>query len=108
MAIGFASTIPYAIKKQIAPTIMTSTTVDSTTICSATLGMDQFICSIECTTGEMVYNVVGGTASPTVGSHIYEKEVHTFLVKKNSLNPNGIVSIFGLTTTAQYQAWIFE
>lgn len=105
---SFIVPVPYTIRKQYAPTIMTSTGVDSTTICAQSVGRDSYVVSIECTTGEMVYNAVGGTASPTVGSHIYEKEVHTFLVVKNDLNPTGCVSLFGTSTTAQYQAWIFE
>lgn len=107
MPIGFALSTPLTIKKQIPPTIYASTTADSSTF-TGTLYGSNYILSIQCTTGAIRYNACGVACTTANGSLIMEGDTHTFLVKPNAVNPNSNVSLFGLSTTTQYQAWIYE
>jgi predicted transcriptional regulator of viral defense system len=107
MGIGYTSVMPYSIKKQIPPTVYTSTTADSTTF-TGTLYGKNYIVAIQCTTGGIRYNATGVTCTTANGNLIMEGDTHTFLVCPNSVNPNSNVSLFGLSTTTQFQAWIFD
>jgi hypothetical protein len=107
MGIGFNVSVPLSIKKQFPPTIFASTTADSTTFTGTLYGAN-YILAIQCTTGALAYNACGVACTTANGSVILAGDTHTFTVRPNSVNPNSNVSLFGLSTTTQYQAWIFD
>jgi len=107
MGIGYSMSVPYTIKKHIPPTIFTSTVADSTSFTGTLYGAN-YVLAIQCTTGALMYNACGSACSTSNGNVIMEGDTHTFMVKPNSVNPNSNVSLFGLSTTTQFQAWIFD
>lgn len=108
MAIVHGGSLPLTILKHYFPRVYTSTTADSTTICAQAVGRESYVCSIQCTTGNIAYDATGATCTTASGNVIKVGDTHTFTVKKTALNPLSQVSLFGLTTTSEYQAWILE
>lgn len=108
MNCNFISPNPYSIKKHYFPRIYTSTVADSSTISAQAIGRAEYIVSIQCTTGNLAYDATGATCTTASGNVIKVGDTHTFAVKRSDANPNSIVSLFGLTTTTEWQAWILE
>lgn len=104
MNFGYATIIPYKVRKQYSP-VFASTSADSSTFCAATLG-DNYALTIQCVSGSIAYSVIGVPASASVGNQIIARDSHTILVTKTEVNPQAILSIIGLSTTSAYQAWV--
>ena len=102
----YTITVPYNLRAQIPPTIFTSTAADTTTFSSTNYG-ENYAVAIQATSGEIMYKI-GTGASATVGNLVMERDTHTISVRKTAANPSSIISLFGLTTTMKYQAWVFE
>lgn len=109
MAVNILLNSPFVITKQVAPAIYTSTVADSTTFKAGSTGIaTNYVLALHCSTGSLMYNVTGAVCTTANGNVVYAGDVHTFQVKRTATNPTSMCSLFGLSTTTVYQAWVLE